>query len=181
MDLRGTLEEPVSEYMSTDFARVAAGDTVVSAARAMQTAGTTEAVVVRGGTPLGIVTERDILYKVVAAGSNPSSVTIGDIMSSPVAMIEESSKVGDAIAKMSELGVRRLGVTRKGKLVGVVTQKAMATGRVQGNVPLPELSSPHGIACPYCGEMAESREDLSRHIDRVHLGHRLLEGELGKW
>ncbi|MGD0146489.1 MAG: CBS domain-containing protein [Nitrososphaerales archaeon] len=181
MDLRQSLDQPVSDYMSASFARVSFDDSVRDAARVMQKAGATEAVVVRGDDPIGIITERDILYKVVAAGLDPSATRVRDVISAPVATVDSAAKVADAIAKMSKLGVRRLGVTRKGKLVGLVTQKAMVSGGLEQHVALPELASPNLLACPYCGEIVGDRDELSRHIDRVHLGLGLLEGDLSKW
>lgn len=182
MNLRESLNHPVSDYMATSFVQVAATDSVAEAARSMQKAGATEAIVVSGSVPHGIVTERDILYKVVAAGSNPSMVKVQEIMSSPVQTIDEASKVGEAIAKMSKLGFRRLGVTRNGKLIGTITQKAMVTGKVEQNVPLPELVLPERLNCPYCNAVFKSREELSKHIDRNHMGgFGLLEGDISKW
>ena len=182
MSLRESLDDPVSAYTSSSFARVPGTDSVSQAARIMQRAGTTEAVVVTGSVLQGIVTERDILYKVVAAGSNPAMVKVRDIMSSPVQTIDEDSRVGEAIAKMSKLGIRRLGVTRKGKIVGLITQKAMVTGNVEQNIPLPELAYPDAFPCPYCNAMLKAREELSKHIDRVHMGgFGLLQGDMTKW
>ena len=182
MGLRESLEEPVSHYMSTDYAEVQADESIYHAAMAMQSAGTTEAVVVKSGAPVGIITERDILYKVVAAGLYPQRVQVKDIMSSPMETVDESAKVLDAVAKMSKLGIRRLGVTRDGKMVGMVTQKAMATGSVDKNIPLPELAQPTGFPCPYCNAVTKSKEDLSKHIDQTHMGGLgLLQGDLSKW
>ena len=180
MDLRKSLDQSVSDYMSTGFARVNSNDSVVDAARVMQKAATTEAVVMRDDEPIGIITERDILYKVVAAALDPSVTEVRDVMSAPVATVDSTAKVADAIAKMSKLGVRRLGVTRKGKLVGLVTQKAMVSGGLDQHVVLPELASPGTLACPYCGETMGDRDELSRHIDLTHLGLSLLEGDLSK-
>jgi CBS domain-containing protein len=181
MSLRETLGEPVSNYMFREFASVGADDTVTAAARKMRDASATEALVLSGGSPMGIITERDILYKVVAAGSNPSTMKVKEVMSSPVQTIEETAKVGDAIAKMSKLGIRRLGVTSGGKVVGMVTQKAMVDGDTQ-HVPLPELSRPNGYVCPYCNAVVNTREELSKHIDRNHMGGMgLLQGDLSKW
>jgi CBS domain-containing protein len=181
MSLRESLDRPVSEYMSEHFAKVESEDTVAAASKAMQKSGSTEAIVVKDGNPLGIVTERDILYKVVAVGSDPSKVKVREVMSSPVQTIEESSKVMDAISQMSRSGLRRLGVTRNGKLVGLVTQKAMVSGSTHLNVPLPELAVPGQLSCPYCGASMKSKEELSKHIDQVHLGLGLLEGDTTKW
>ena len=177
-----SLEDRVSRYMSSDFARVGAEESIYHAAMAMKEAGSTEAVVVKGDSPVGIITERDILYKIVAAGLIPQQVKSKEVMSAPLETIDESARVRDAIGKMSTLGIRRLAVTRNGKVVGMVTQKAMATGSVDKNIPLPELASPKGFACPYCGEVADSREALSKHIDHTHMGGLgLLQGDPSKW
>ncbi|MDA4119596.1 MAG: CBS domain-containing protein [Thaumarchaeota archaeon] len=181
MSLGESLNDLVSAYMTPSYVKVPSDETVTQAAKDMQKAGATEAIVVRDDVPLGIVTERDILYKVVAAGANPSSMRVKDIMTSPVETVEESSKVGEAIAKMSKLGVRRLGVARNGKLVGMVTQKAMVAGDLSGHVALPELASPSRFTCPYCDAELKSGEELSKHIDQVHLGPGLLEGNRTKW
>ncbi len=181
MDLRKSLDQSVLDYMSTGFARVSFDDRVADAARAMQKAGATEAVVMREDGPIGIVTERDILYKVVAAGLDPSTVEVREVMSAPVATVDSEAKVVEAIAKMSKLGVRRLGVTKKGKLVGLITQKAMVSGELGQHVVLPELAIPNLLACPYCGATMGDRNELSRHIDHAHLGRGLLEGDLTKW
>ncbi len=167
--------------MTPSYVQASGEDTVTQAAKEMKKSGATEAIVVREGVPIGIVTERDILYKVVAAGANPSSMRVKDIMTSPVETVEESVKVGEAIAKMSKLGVRRLGVTRNGKLAGMVTQKAMVAGDLSGHVALPELASPSRFTCPYCDAELKSGEELSKHIDQVHLGPGLLEGNRTKW
>ena len=181
MGLRESLEEPVSSYMSKEYARVEEGDSVHLAAVAMQKAGTTEAIVMKGRVPLGIITERDILYKVVAPGLAPQQVKSKEVMSSPLETIDESAKVAEAIAKMSKLGVRRLVVTRKGELVGLVTQKAVVSGARGQQFVLPELAKPGGIACPYCVAVLKTQQELSKHIDQVHLGLGLLEGDRTKW
>jgi len=182
MGLLESLEDRVSQYMTSDFARVGTEESIYHAAMAMKEAGSTEAVVVEGESPVGIITERDILYKIVAAGLIPQHVKSKDVMSTPLETIDGSAKVRDAIAKMSSLGIRRLGVTRNGKIVGMVTQKAMATGSVEKNFPLPELASPKGFVCPYCNAVTDSKEELSKHIDRTHMGGLgLLQGDPSKW
>jgi len=167
--------------MSKSFTQVSFDEGVVDASKAMQESATTEAVVMRGDAPIGIVTERDILYKVVAAGLDPSRVKVRAVMNAPVATVDARAKVIDAIAKMSRLGVRRLGVTKDGKFVGLITQKAMISGKLGQQFALPELASPVAIACPYCGATVADKSELSNHIDHVHLGRGLLEGDLSKW
>ena len=179
MDIRKSLDVPLSSYVSKEYVTVSTADSVADAAKAMKKASTGEAIVVREGKPIGIVTERDILYKVVAAGKNPAETGISSVMTSPVETIEIESRVVDAIAKMSKLGVRRLLVLKKEKVAGIVTQKRIVSG--QENVELPELVSPKGIACPYCGATLKDAEELSKHMDQLHLGEGLLQGDRRKW
>jgi CBS domain-containing protein len=181
MGLRESLDEPVLRYMSKDYARTEEDESVRLAAVTMQKIGATEAIVMRGKTPVGIITERDILYKVVAQGLAPERVKSGEIMSSPLESIDESANVGEALSKMSKLGLRRLAVTRGGELVGLVTQKAVVSGPREQHVSLPELTKPSGISCPYCNAVMKTQQELSKHIDQVHLGLGLLEGDRSKW
>ena len=181
MDLRDSLDEHVSDFISSSLVQVSPEDTVSRAAKLMQAAGATEAFVTTDGSPIGIVTERDILYKVVAAGLDPGSTRVRELMSAPVATVEETAKVGEAITKMTKLGVRRLGVTRHGKVVGLVTQKNLVSGGIHEHVVLPELAEPGKLSCPYCDATMNDRKELSRHIDQVHLGMGLLEGNVSKW
>ena len=181
MEVKEALGRSVKEYTLTDYARVSIEQSVADAAKAMRAAGTTEAVVFEGSGLVGMVTERDILYKVVAAGLDPTDTRIGAVMSAPVETIEESSKVGEAIAKMTRAGVSRLGVMKGGKFVGIVTQVSLASGRIKGRVPLPELAEPGSLRCPYCGAAEKDSRELSKHIDQDHLGLGLLEGDRSKW
>lgn len=181
MELRESLGRPVSAYTLTDFVTVSNKQSVAEAAGAMREAGTTEAVVKDGERLMGLVTERDILYKVVADGLDPKTTSIGSVMSAPVETIEGTAKAGEAIAKMSRLGVSRLGVMRNGKFVGLVTQLSLTSGRLKRRVPLPQLTEPGGVSCPYCGALQKDNRELSKHIDRDHLGLGLLEGNVSKW
>jgi CBS domain-containing protein len=179
MDIRKSLDSPLSSYISKDFVKVSTTESVAGAARAMMKAGTGEAIVLKDGKPIGIVTEKDILYKVVAVGKDPSRTDVSVVMSSPVENIGGDVKVEDAIAKMSKLGVRRLLVMKNEKLEGIVTQKRIVSG--QENVELPELGSPTGITCPYCGAVLRDAEELSKHMDQLHVGEGLLKGDRRKW
>ena len=181
MSLRKSLEERVADYTFKDYVTISIGDTIASVARAMQTAGSGEALVVQNDEPIGIVTERDILYKVVAAGMDPSKTRVEQVMSAPVEGIDEGAKVADAIAKMSKLGVRRLVVRRGRKTVGMITQKRIVASGGKAQVVLPELATPKGVACPYCSAVLADEQHLSKHIDQLHMGEGLLRGDTRKW
>ena len=80
-------------------------------------------VVSDGGKFVGIVTERDLLEKVIAAGKNPANVTLADVMSSPLITIETSQGLGEATSLMLQKNIRRLIATDNGKTVGIFTQR----------------------------------------------------------
>ena len=99
---------------------------VVDAARLMRTHHVGDLVVVeeKGGRnqPVGIVTDRDIVVEVVAAGVNPDALKVGDIMGSEVATVRESEGLFEALRYMRDKGVRRMPVVdREGGLVGILT------------------------------------------------------------
>ncbi len=80
-------------------------------------------VVVDGqNVPVGIITDRDLAIEVLAQGLDPLTLTVGEVMTTPVAVAQEDENVIDALARLRERGVRRLPVVNaEGKLSGIVT------------------------------------------------------------
>jgi CBS domain-containing protein len=71
---------------------------------------------------MGLVTDRDIVVGVLAAGLDPSVFTIGDIVSRDVITVKEDDDIFDAVRKMRTKGVRRLPVVDSdGALRGIFT------------------------------------------------------------
>ncbi len=72
--------------------------------------------------PIGMVTERDVLKKVTAAGVDPNKVRVGQIMSGPLIAVTLETSVGDSAKKMIDNGVKRLVVmSEDGDFLGLVT------------------------------------------------------------
>ncbi len=113
---------PVLEIMSRTPITVSPEDTVDRAAATMRTRDIGSLIVIEGGVPSGIVTERDIVTKVAAPNLRPNTVRVRDIMSAPVVSIQSSEEVAEAARVMSERKIRRLAVVDDGKLVGVITE-----------------------------------------------------------
>jgi len=78
-------------------------------------------VVTRRGATVGLLTERDVLRKVVAKSLSPRSVKVGDVMTKAPITIDKSRPLREAIDLMNRKGVRRMLVTDRGKIVGVFT------------------------------------------------------------
>ena len=64
----------------------------------------------KDGKPLGIITERDLVVRVLAKNLQPATVKAKDIMTSPLATIDPEANISDAARRMSRLDIRRLGV-----------------------------------------------------------------------
>ncbi len=77
----------------------------------------------KDGKPLGMITERDLVVRVLAKNLQPGAVKAKDIMTSPLATIDPEATITDAARRMSRLDIRRLGVIYKGDLVGLVSSK----------------------------------------------------------
>jgi len=98
-------------------------DSVLSIADKMFTNNIGSVIVMSGGAPGGIVTERDIVRCIVKEHKDPMKTKAQEIMSTPLVTIEADKTLKDAIEMMRDKNVRRLAVTKKGRLVGVVSER----------------------------------------------------------
>jgi CBS domain-containing protein len=181
MSVKVDLDGPVSNYVVREPLSLDENETVVKAAKTMTENGVGALIVTRKSEPIGIITERDVLNKVVAAEKDPRKVKLSEVMSSPIKTIEYSARVGDAISMMIKYGIRRLGVVKDGRIVGLISQRSLYSSGSSRQVVLPELEPVRGIRCPYCGEEMEDTKQLSKHIDQIHIGRGLLQGDTSKW
>jgi CBS domain-containing protein len=76
--------------------------------------------------PIGIVTERDIIFRVVAQNKGPFKITLKDIMSSPLLTIDSDKSANEALVVLKQNGINRLPVVNKGNLIGLVTTEMIA-------------------------------------------------------
>jgi signal-transduction protein with cAMP-binding, CBS, and nucleotidyltransferase domain len=76
----------------------------------------------REGLPFGIVTERDLVEKIVAVGADPVKIAVADVMTAPLTSIDASATLIDAARKMIEKRIKRLIVTEHDKIIGIVSQ-----------------------------------------------------------
>jgi CBS domain-containing protein len=78
-------------------------------------------IVVQGDRPVGIITERDILRRLVEPCLAPETLTARQIMTSPVLTISETADIEETANFMARKKVKRLPVINDGKLVGIIT------------------------------------------------------------
>ena len=111
----------VKDLMTRDVKTVDPDASVAEVAAAMNRFGVGSIVVVVGGEPVGVISESDVLRRVVEPCLSPEATAARQIMSSPVASIHESATLGEAVRLMAERRVRKVPVVRDGRLVGIVT------------------------------------------------------------
>ena len=112
----------VKDCMTSAAISVSADDSVTAAARLMARHNVGSLPVRgRGGRLLGIVTDRDLVLRCMAAGENPASVPVGRVMTSRVAVTKPSESIFDAAERMAREQVRRLPVVEEGRLVGMIS------------------------------------------------------------
>ena len=72
---------------------------------------------------IGIITERDLVIRVLAKNLKPDTVKAKEIMTTPLVTIEPEATITEAARRMNRLDIRRLGVVYKGNLVGIISSK----------------------------------------------------------
>lgn len=182
------LQLVVSEIMEKNLVIVDESASIYEAAKVMQTKGISSVLVKdsHSGTIKGIVTERDILYRIVAECRGIFKVNLRKIMTSPLVTVEKDTPSIEAIMIMRKKGIRRLPVVDNGNIVGIVTLMSLVGNMPVRNIDLAELDM-HAtqpdliVRCPYCQSKFDDKTELSTHIDRIHLGSGLLEGNLRNW
>ena len=114
---------PVKSFMVPieKFVKVDRDTTVRKAAEMMRDCGIGSVFVTIGEEIIGILTDTDLVRRVVAAGSNPENTAIEKVMSAPLLTIDGEKTLLDANDLMAREHVRHLGVTLGGKLVGMIS------------------------------------------------------------
>jgi len=78
-------------------------------------------IIVQGDRPVGIITERDILRRLVEPCLAPETLTARQIMTSPVLTVNETASIEEAARLMAKRKIKKLPVLNGGKLAGIIT------------------------------------------------------------
>jgi CBS domain-containing protein len=110
------------EIMSRGVSFVSPDDTVESAANLMARDNVGILPVLSGAHVVGLITDRDVVVRAVAAGKPVSTCTVDDVMTEEVHYCLEDDTVEDVAGRMGDLGVRRMPVfERSNTLVGIIS------------------------------------------------------------
>src|SRR5438093_9574022 len=134
----------ISEIMTTKPATVGPDATLGEVATLMRQEDCGSIPVVEDGRLVGIVTDRDIVVRAVAAGKDPKTLRVAEIMSADPISVSPDDDVSEAAKVMAERQVRRLPVVEKGRLVGllVTAQVARHENARETGETIKEISEP---------------------------------------
>ena len=126
--------------------------------------------------PVGIITERDLVKRVLSKNVVPDTIKAEEIMTSPLVTIEPEATISEAARRMSRLDIRRLGVVYKGNLVGLISsrdilgvmpelieiiQERTRIEGAEGEEAAETEEAPLSGYCDRCGVFSEDLKDVN--------------------
>jgi len=122
------MAQVVRDFMTPNPVAVSEKDSISEVARIMAKIDTGVVPVVDGKKVIGMITDRDIVVRLVAEGKDPSSSSVKEAMSRNVRSLKEDATVSEALMMMSEAQIRRVPVVdTNNELVGIVSIGDIAT------------------------------------------------------
>jgi CBS domain-containing protein len=116
----------IKEVMTRDVRACEPNATVADAAKVMAQEDVGPVPIVEDGRLVGIVTDRDIVVRVVAESRDPNATTVREIASTELVTVSPDDALDDALNRLAERQVRRLPVVEGDRLVGIVAQADIA-------------------------------------------------------
>lgn len=192
------LSSPVGYVLNTDIIIVEGDKSAEDASKLMKDRNARCVLASHKGEVVGIVSKTDILFKVLSQDRNPAKVKLREIMTSPVLAMDPNTTIKEALSIMDKHLVRQVMIHAYSAVLGMVTREGIyqkletisissEDTAIQGTpVCLIDTKSiaymkDTGLAnlrCPYCESPFDTKEGLSKHIDRLHGGAGVLEGDV---
>jgi signal-transduction protein with cAMP-binding, CBS, and nucleotidyltransferase domain len=123
-------------------------ESIMYVAQLMDRKGISSILVKRKEDLVGIITDRDIITRVVSKGLDPGKVKVGEVASSPLMTINEDASIEDAAKKMAEHHIRRLVVEKDHRKVGIIAESDMIRVDSQLHFLIRERSKLEGRMTP---------------------------------
>jgi len=122
----------IGSLMKTEMVTVKPDDLVLDAARAMQQNRVGAVLVVEEGALRGILSERDVVTRVVAEGRDPASTRVSEVATAEVVDVDIETHIRKCAELQLSMDVRHLPVTDNGKPVGILSSRDFLAYVVQG-------------------------------------------------
>jgi len=192
------LSSPVGVVLMPDVLILESDATVDEATKLMKEKNSRSVLASIRGEVVGIVSKTDILFKVISQNRNTSKVRLREIMTCPVLAVGPTTTVKEALSVMDKHNVRQVMVHAYAAVVGMVTRdnifqkmemisSSSEDTIVQGtpvclidskSIAYVKDNSKIKFKCPYCESPFDTKEGLSKHIDRLHGESGVLEGDV---
>jgi len=133
----------VEDVMVKEVVKIDANVTIKEAACMMNKFEIGCLIAIGNGRVSGILTERDLLKRVVAEGKDASKIRVRDVMSSPLVVAEPKMDLGEAVKLMFHMKIKKLPVVEGKRLVGLLSLTDIARFQPQMLVLIKQLAADH--------------------------------------
>ncbi len=133
----------VQNIMVSNVVTVEANSSVADAVKIMNQRGIGCLVATENGSPIGIVTERDLLKRVLAEYKNPKETKVQEIMSRPLIIGKPNLEIGEVVELMFDRKIKKLPIVEDGRLLGLVTFTDLLNFQPQLIKVVKQLTHPH--------------------------------------
>ena len=110
----------------------------------------------KNGTPVGIVTETDLVRRIIAEDRHPWATRVDQVMNPSIVTLEETRLLNEAVTLMATRNIRHLGVTKDGDIVGVVVARDVLTKEAMPVAPVRKIMSRLVATIPMHGTVREA-------------------------
>lgn len=196
-DVGALLAMSIDKLMDTDALIMEGEKTVLDAVHKMQEKGAKVVLISHQGEAIGIVSKSDILFKVVAKNLPLNKIKLREIMTSPVYSLPPHSTLQDALNYMDKYRIKQIIVSTGSSILGIMKRASIYENVQKASMSTVEsltegapmcIINPNAVkyvkdlssakaVCPYCESPFDDKNALSKHIDRLHGGAGLLEGD----
>jgi CBS domain-containing protein len=197
--LPSLLSSPVGIVLKPDVIILESSANVSEAIKLMTDKNSRSVLVSNRGEIIGVVSKTDILFRVISQNRSPDKVKIREIMTCPVLAVRPNSTVSEALSVMDKHKVRQVFVHAYAAVLGMVTRddiyqlietiSVSSQETAMSGTPVCIIDSKSisyikdntkaRFLCPYCESPFDTKEGLSKHMDRIHQGGvGVLEGDI---
>ena len=197
--LPSLLSSPVGIALKPDVIILESSANVGEAIKLMTDKNSRSVLVSNRGEIIGVVSKTDILFRVISQNRSPDKVKLREIMTCPVLAVRPNSTVSEALSVMDKHKVRQVFVHAYAAVLGMVTRddiyqlietiSVSSQETAMSGTPVCIIDSKSisyikdntkaRFLCPYCESPFDTKEGLSKHMDRIHQGGvGVLEGDI---
>jgi CBS domain-containing protein len=197
-DISALLSAPIEHFINTNVVILESDKFTDQALNVMKDRDVRSVLVSHVGEVVGIVSKTDILFKVMSQGRNPGKVRLREIMTSPVLAVNPHNTVQETLSIMDKHIIRQVIISSHSSVLGMVSRDdifekihmatvSTAHTAIKGTpvciinpkaIVYMRDPSTASLMCPYCESPFDTKEGLSNHIDRLHSGSGVLEGDV---